>query len=116
MREFLTGKTLAERIRDWDWNLNDIWLYVLELLKYHIDRLGWTGWIIVPFVVWVLMLLWRPSRYIASLVGMDIYRNTLSNFIGSAFRTGEAIVVNGFGLFIARLRGTVRFLQNWFRS
>lgn len=116
MPEFRTGKSLLERIRDWDWNLWDLWDYLLDILKFHIDRLGWIGWILVPLTVWVALILFRPTRYIASLLWIDIYRNTVSHFVGGVFRLLGAGVTNGWGLFIARLRGTGRFLANWFRS
>lgn len=116
MVKFITGASLAERIRDWDWDLMDPVIYIWGLIHYHIDRLGWIGWILVPLSVWLTLLFFRPTRYIASLLGIDIYRNTLSNFISGTFRFSETVVVNTLGIFVARLRGTARFVINWFRS
>jgi hypothetical protein len=103
-------------IRDWDWNFASIWHYVVDLFFYHIYRLGWLGWIAVPFAVWALALLFLPTRYMASRIGIDIYQHTFNNLFGWIFRLLETVLKDGVGLLIARLRGASRFVSNWFRS
>lgn len=102
-----------DRVRDWDWDVMDILRYVWDIITYHIDRLGLIGYIIVPVSVWVALLMFRPTRWIASMVGIDIWRSSLAQVIGGVFRGLGAALRHGTGLLIARTRLAARSFAKW---
>jgi hypothetical protein len=112
----LNGCRLSERLRDWNWDLRDITSHAGDIVIYHIARLGWHGYLIVPAAVILGLLAFRPTRYVVSLVLIDIYRHTLSH----VFKTGfELLVWSGkwiLGQVIARFRGAVAWFSNFLRQ
>lgn len=108
-------KSLWERFVDWDWNVIDLWHYFTKLLMYWIHELGWVGWIIVPLAAYAFFVVFKPTRYIASLIGVDVWRHTASNLIGGAFRGGWSLLAHLVGLGFARFRVGIRFLIDMLR-
>lgn len=109
---FLPGCRLADRLRDWDWNLLSLWHYAADAAAFHVSRLGWMGYVLVPLSIWALLLLFRPTRYIVSLVTIDMYRHTLSHVFASVFQLLTGAVLWLWGQVIARFRGAFAWFSN----
>lgn len=108
----LTGCKVLDWLRDYDWNLITIWDYFVDVVKFHIARLGWMGYVLVPLSIWALAFLFRPTRYLVSLITIDLYRQTLSHVVANIFKLLAGAVLWLWGQIIARFRGA----WAWFSS
>lgn len=108
----LSGCKLLDYIRDWNWDLRDLWTYVWDTAGFHVDRLGWSGYILVPLFIWVILLVMRPTRYLTSLFTLDLYRHTLSKVVSAAWDSMVGVLVWVWGQVIARFRGALGWVRN----
>lgn len=97
MTRIYVMEPFLDRIRDWDWHLQDLVTYFWDTIGYHIDRLGLWGYVLVPAAIWFAFLVFPPTRYAAS--------RGLVSFVGNTFGTVFRSVTGGFFLAVQRLLG-----------
>ena len=108
----LSGCKLLDWLRDYDWNLYTLWYYAVDVAKFHIARLGWMGYVLVPLSIWMMAFLFRPTRYLISLITIDLYRHTLSHVVANAFKLLTFWLMWFWGQIIARFRGAMTWFSN----
>lgn len=108
----LSGCKFTDDLRDWTWELGSLGEWFRDTVWFHIERLGPMGYITVPLAIILVLLMFRPTRYIVSLVIVDIYRHTLSHIFSKTVEVLAWLVQYLWGQIVARFRGAFGWLGN----
>lgn len=67
-----------ERLRDWDFDLGDIWGWFAGIVEFHYLQQGWMAYVYISVIAVVLGIAFPPTRGVTSLLVSGLFRTILT--------------------------------------
>lgn len=88
-------------LRDWDWDYQDIWAWVWNIVSYHITAYGIWGYLGVFLTFYVILYSWEVTRPFINLTNAFLFRsviggsfNLLTSAVGSTLAWAKDIAIS----------------------
>ncbi|WGK63529.1 hypothetical protein QAO71_17320 (plasmid) [Halopseudomonas sp. SMJS2] len=66
-----------DRLRNWDYNLGDILTWFINIVEFHVQRIGWPAYVGITVVILIVGLALPPTRQLTSGIITGVFRTIL---------------------------------------
>lgn len=105
-------RTLKEKIRDWNWDPNDIVDWAKDTAMYWIDAHGLVAYLLITGVVLFTLLNWDVTRHMTSLVMARVWNGAMTAVLGVVAWVLTQLLAWTGNASVASMRNFVRYALN----
>jgi Na+/serine symporter len=69
-----------DRLREWDYNMGDIMTWFLNIVEFHVQRIGWPAYVGITMVILAIGLAFPPTRQLTGNLIAGVFRSFLMYF------------------------------------
>lgn len=66
-----------DRLRNWDYDLNDIVAWFFNIVEFHVQRIGWPAYVGIVAVILMLGLAFPPTRQLTGGLITGVFKTIL---------------------------------------